>query len=64
MVKYDGVMLLPKNSAAYMRLEIEIFNAKLPIFYPIFSSRGQVDDIIDRFGQEVLPYWEELCEKS
>ena len=44
-----------------MRLEIEAFNAKLGVFWPVLMTRGENDEAIDKFGAEALPYFEEIC---
>jgi hypothetical protein len=45
-------LIVPNDSVvtAYLRLEIEIFNAKLPPFFLIFATNGEDDTIIDEFG--------------
>ena len=45
-------LIVPNDSVvtAYLRLEIEIFNAKLPPFFLIFATHGEDDSIIDEFG--------------
>ncbi len=45
-------LIVPNDSVvtAYLRLEIEIFNAKLPSFLLIFATNGEDDTIIDEFG--------------
>ena len=45
-------LIVPNDSVvtAYLRLEIEIFNARLPPFFLIFATHGEDDTIIDEFG--------------
>jgi hypothetical protein len=45
-------LIVPNDSVvtAYLRLEIEIFNSKLPPFFLIFATHGEDDKIIDEFG--------------
>ena len=57
---------IPKDpvAAAFMRLEMEAFNPKLSTYWPILMSRGQNDEMIDKFATEALPFFEEVCCKS
>ncbi len=58
--KDQGIEIVPSDpiAAAKMRLEIEAFKSKLPIFFAMKSSIGKDIEVIDRFGSELLADWE------
>ena len=66
----QGVQLIPKDpiAAAKMRLEIEAFKNKITplwsVLWPAGEYVGMDDAATDKFGKEILPYWESLCAKT
>lgn len=48
-----------------MRLEIEAFKNKMSVFWSIiYPARGTDVAAIDKFGAELLPFWEETAAKA